>query len=233
MSLQSHRTAPGKRSNGQLPWTEFFSQELHLERGTESSTIVQHVYLSPPNGSGPLFVTHHGAGCSGLSFAAFAAEVRKILPSAGVLSPDARGHGGTVVHSKTQLSGSESDSMLDFGLQVLSNDLLETIRLVREAMEWKTLPNLILVGHSLGGAVITDLASGGELGDKVLAYAVLDVVEGTALIVELGRYETMAIDVLLGSAMDALQHFQTHISSRPSSFKSIDAAVEWQYVELS
>jgi protein phosphatase methylesterase 1 len=40
------------------------------------------------------------------------------------------------------------------------------------------MPDLVLVGHSLGGAVITDVAKNGELGSKVLAHAVLDVVEG-------------------------------------------------------
>ena len=44
------------------------------------------------------------------------------------------------------------------------------------------LPGLILVGHSLGGAVITDVAKSGKLGNDVLGYAVLDVVEGTLLL---------------------------------------------------
>ena len=44
------------------------------------------------------------------------------------------------------------------------------------------MPDLILVGHSLGGAVVTDLAKKGGLGSKILGFAVLDVVEGeTAL----------------------------------------------------
>lgn len=45
-------------------------------------------------------------------------------------------------------------------------------------MGWEALPDLVLVGHSLGGAVVVDAAKKGELGTKVLAYAVLDVVEG-------------------------------------------------------
>ena len=41
------------------------------------------------------------------------------------------------------------------------------------------MPDLILVGHSLGGAVVVDVARGGALGKAVQGYAVLDVVEGT------------------------------------------------------
>lgn len=41
------------------------------------------------------------------------------------------------------------------------------------------MPDVILVGHSLGGAVVTDVAKGGALGKAVQGYAVLDVVEGS------------------------------------------------------
>ncbi|KAI9720364.1 MAG: Protein phosphatase methylesterase 1 [Candelaria pacifica] len=200
-------TSFGKGSFEQLPWTNFFSQELYLERETEASKIIHHVYITPPVDTGPLFVTHHGAGSSGLSFAALAAEIRKVSPSAGILSPDARGHGETVIHSKAKTEQSGGKQLLDFGLETLSNDLLETIHLAQTTLGWQALPNLVLVGHSLGGSVVTDLAKRGPLGDKILAYAVLDVVEG--------------------SAIDALQSMQTYLSSRPSSFKSLESAVEW------
>ena len=81
-------------------WTHFFSQELYLdhvdaERGTKAR---YHVYLTPPADvkKGPLFICHHGAGSTGLSFAVFAAEIGKLLPGAGILSLEARGHGSTV-----------------------------------------------------------------------------------------------------------------------------------------
>jgi len=40
------------------------------------------------------------------------------------------------------------------------------------------MPDVILVGHSLGGAVVTEVAKIGALGKAVQGYAVLDVVEG-------------------------------------------------------
>jgi len=134
---------------------------------------------------------HHGAGSSGLSFATCADEIRKILPKAGFLSIDARGHGRTVMVSKAEkLQDSSSPSTataqaeatgqveLDLSLETLSRDLVYVIRQTQAKLGWEKLPDIVLVGHSLGGAVITDVAKKGELGSTVLAYAVLDVVEG-------------------------------------------------------
>jgi protein phosphatase methylesterase 1 len=45
-------------------------------------------------------------------------------------------------------------------------------------MSWLQLPDIILIGHSLGGAVATEVANKRLLGQSVLGYGVLDVVEG-------------------------------------------------------
>lgn len=177
-----------------MTWTDFFAQELFLAEDLEHVRIVHHVYLTPPTDSGPLFVMHHGAGSSGLSFATCAEEIRKILPKAGVLSIDARGHGRTTMASKTQGLDSENPStataaeieaenqvQLDLSLETLSRDLVYVVHQTQARMGWENLPDIVLVGHSLGGAVITHVAKGGELGPKLLAYAVLDVVEGEFL----------------------------------------------------
>lgn len=134
---------------------------------------------------------HHGAGSSGLSFATCADEIRKILPKAGFLSIDARRHGRTTTVPKEDNSNHDSPSLaaaaqaeaggkveLDLSLETLSRDLVYVVQRTQTRMGWESLPDIVLVGHSLGGAVITDVARKGSLGSKVLAYAVLDVVEG-------------------------------------------------------
>jgi protein phosphatase methylesterase 1 len=144
--------------------------------------ISHHAYLISPSKSAPLFVMHHGAGSSGLSFAACAGDIRNSLPTAGILSLDARGHGSTTISRvDAQSNGSNDDQPeADLSLETLSRDVAFVIRETQKKMKWKELPDLVLVGHSLGGAVMTDVAKKAELGSKVLAYAVLDVVEGTA-----------------------------------------------------
>jgi len=148
---------------------------------------------------------HHGAGSSGLSFAVLSSEIRKRLPSAGILALDARGHGLTKVAPSSGPAGTDPD--LDLSLSTLSTDLYATILATKSQMSWPEMPPIILVGHSLGGAVVTELARRGDLGTALLGYAVLDVVEG--------------------SAMDALQSMQSYLSTRPAGFASLRDAIEW------
>lgn len=173
-----------------LPWSNFFERELFLDDDYDDEDIngaihvTHHVYLTPPKPGGPLFVMHHGAGSSGLSFAAVTAEIKKTLPEAGVLSLDTREHGETTVRRKISTGNEASNdttngAAVDMRLGTLSQDLVAVVRLTQDRMQWTELPDIVLVGHSLGGAVVTDVAKKGELGAKVLAYAVLDVVEGT------------------------------------------------------
>ena len=134
-------------------------------------------------------MTHHGAGSSGLSFAVVASEIRKKQPGAGVMSLDARGHGETAIrrleaNGATTLSGRSSET-LDLSLETLSKDLISVINLAGVKKGWSQLPDLVLVGHSLGGAVITNVANSGKLGNSICAYAVLDVVEGKNLVLML------------------------------------------------
>ena len=95
----------------------------------------------------------------------------------------------------------------DLSIELLSQDLLDMIHLTQAKMGWTELPTIIFIGHSLGGAVVTHAANKGSLGSKLLGYSVLDVVEG--------------------SAMEALQHMQAYLASRPKSFPSHSAAIEW------
>lgn len=97
---------------------------------------------------------------------------------------------------------------MHLALQTLTDDLFDVIRMTREEMGWQAPLDLVLIGHSLGGAVVTNLAASSRLDKDLLGYAVLDVVEG--------------------SAMDALQSMQQYLSSRPSTFQSVQSAIEWQ-----
>ncbi|KAI0596240.1 protein phosphatase methylesterase 1 [Biscogniauxia sp. FL1348] len=190
---------PRGRTLQQIPWTTYFERELFLHDASSPSSPTIHAYLTSPVGKGALFVMHHGAGSSGLSFAVVGDEIRKRLPTAGILSVDARGHGSTTV---------PGGGALDLRLETLAADLLSAIQLTRAEMRWAQLPPIVLVGHSLGGAVVTELARSGRLGASVLlGYAVLDVVEG--------------------SAIDALQSMHTYLSSRPTGFASLEAGIDW------
>ncbi|KAI0172050.1 protein phosphatase methylesterase [Hypoxylon sp. FL1284] len=186
------------RTLQQIPWTTYFERELFLRDPSSPVNLTIHAYLTSPVGKGPLFVMHHGVGSSGLSFAVAGHEIRKRLPSAGILSHDARGHGSTTT---------EESSAVDLSLETLAADLLSVVRMTQREMKWPELPPIVLVGHSVGGAVVTELAKTGSLGAAVLGYAVLDVVEG--------------------SAIDSLHSMPSYLSSRPAAFPSLEAAIDW------
>ncbi|KAI0862019.1 Alpha/Beta hydrolase protein [Xylaria cubensis] len=189
---------PRGRTFNPIPWTTYFERELFLHDETSPQSPRTHAYLTSPVGQGPLFVMHHGGGSSGLSFAVVGDHIRKRLPSAGVFSLDARGHGSTTI---------PEGQAVDLSLETLAGDLFTAIQLTRREMKWAELPPIILVGHSMGGAVVTELARSGRLGNAVLGYAVLDVVEG--------------------SAIDALQHMHTYLSTRPTGFQTLETGIEW------
>ncbi|KAL8714920.1 MAG: hypothetical protein Q9220_001433 [cf. Caloplaca sp. 1 TL-2023] len=187
-----------------LPWTGFFAQEHYLENVSNDETVIHHCYITPPAPEGPLFVLQHGAGSSALSFALFAAELRKKVPKAGTLSIEARGHGETTVQMP---NGQVRAEPCNLSLATLSSDFINAVKLVQARFGWAPPPDLVLVGHSLGGAIVTDVAMRGSLGRSVLGYAVLDVVEG--------------------SALDALQKMHLYLATRPQSFPSLSASIEW------
>ncbi|GAB1524452.1 Protein phosphatase methylesterase 1 [Rhizoctonia solani] len=162
------------------------------------------VYYTPPTAQGPegtVLVCHHGAGYSALSFACFAQEVTKISGGElGMLIIDARGHGKT-----TPLDASDPNAdVLD--LSVLASDFVNLLcTLFPKPAE---APSLILLGHSMGGtAVVHGCPSLLEKGYRVSGVAVLDVVEG--------------------SAMEALPHMHKLLDSRPDGFASQEEAIEW------
>ncbi|PVI08201.1 protein phosphatase methylesteras-like protein 1 [Periconia macrospinosa] len=186
-----------------LHWTTYYTQEFYLERPASASRHAAkfHTYLIPPKSAkAPLLVLHHGAGSSALSFGLFAAEVRKAMPEVGVLAVEAREHGSVVWRPDGAVD-------TDLSIQLLSQDLMDMLELTRSKMAWAELPTVVLVGHSLGGAVVTHAANEGVLGSKLMGYAVLDVVEG--------------------SAMETIQHMQTYLANRPKSFATLAAAIEW------
>ncbi|KAI9701625.1 MAG: Protein phosphatase methylesterase 1 [Bogoriella megaspora] len=184
------------------PWPSYFAQELFLPYTLPSGDEAKyHAYLTPPSTpKAPLFVCHHGAGACGMSFALFAIELHRLLPEAGILCVEARQHGSSIISP----SGFPINN---FNISVLSEDLWHAISLTQSKLNWSQLPPTILIGHSLGGAVVTDLAAKGHLGTSLLGYAVLDVVEG--------------------SALDALKTMHSWLASRPSVFPSVDGAIDW------
>ena len=106
---------------------------------------------------------------------------------------DFRGHGKSVFEDSEDLSA-----------DTLVNDTIHLLDTLYRSSP--TPPSIVLVGHSMGGAIATRVAASGRV-KGLVGLAVVDVVEGTAL--------------------EALGSMQRIIASRPSSFPSMHKAIEW------
>lgn len=139
-----------------------------------------------------------------MSWALCVAELRRLLPDAGILAVEAREHGSVVYTDSSRKSVDNDLSIVNLGA-----DLERMLNLTATSQNWPSLPRLLLVGHSLGGAVVTHLASHAppHLKTKIIGFAVLDVVEG--------------------SAMDALKSMNSYLATQPASFNSLDQAITW------
>ncbi|EAU85217.2 protein phosphatase methylesterase 1 [Coprinopsis cinerea okayama7 len=179
--------------------------------------------LGSTSSKGTLMVCHHGAGYSGLSFACFAKEVDELSRGElGVLAIDARRHG------KTKPLSDDSEEDQDLSIGVLVDDFVALLKTMFP--DPSSAPTFLLVGHSMGGSVVvqacpilqsttssTSPSSNSNLnssssnkttsGYRIAGVAVLDVVEG--------------------SAIEALPHMHSLLNARPDGFDSVEEGVEW------
>jgi protein phosphatase methylesterase 1 len=148
---------------------------------------------------GPNLVCLHGAGHSGLSFAPLAL----INKNYRIISFDFRGHGYNTM--------SEGD---DLSEENLIND---TILVLNHINEKFPLDNIIVIGHSMGGSVATKTCE--EIFKNQNKYKDLyDKIQGL-----------MVIDVVEGTAMEALPFMENFVNNRPENFPSIEKGIEYMF----
>ncbi|KAI0805936.1 protein phosphatase methylesterase [Irpex lacteus] len=177
----------------------FFDQALQIS--VAESGLEFRVYYTPAKSAdGTVIICHHGAGWSGLTYAAFAKEIARVgKGECGLLTFDCRAHG------KTTLLKPQTEPE-DLSIDVLTNDLVNLVTTVFTDVE--KAPTLLLVGHSLGGSVIVracPLLQAKKY--KITGVTVIDVVEEFTL--------------------EALPMMHSLLDSRPDGFQSQEDAIEW------
>lgn len=140
--------------------------------------------------TGPVLFFLHGGGFSALSWSLVSSIVSGLV-TCRCAAVDLRGHGDSSTSNDQDLSAER-----------LSSDVGNIIK----EMYGDEPPPIILVGHSMGGAIAVHTAIR-HLVSSLIGMIVIDVVEGTA--------------------MDALSSMQSFLKGRPRIFKSLEYGIEW------
>ena len=198
-----------------VPWTEYFDVRHNVCVGEETFSVYECV--PQIEHSETCFVMLHGAGFSGLSFAAIARKLRE--KGHRVLSLELRGHG----HTRTTHCDLSTSQLLQDIRQALTRLFFQPTSHAQCVKAIEGAPcqgygssaqsqDIFLMGHSLGGALATRLGCdksyfGTDCSLRVVGIVVLDMVEGVA--------------------MDGLPRMHEILSNRPKSFPSLEKAIEW------
>ncbi|CAH8583310.1 unnamed protein product [Heterobilharzia americana] len=172
-----------------VKWSEYFNirDDIELEGGT--------FRIYRRGVEGPLLFFLHGGGFSALTWAVLSVLITDQV-KCQCLAVDMRGHGDTkCLHDD------------DLSIDTLSKDIIKIIF----AMYPMEAPPIILVGHSMGGAVAVHVACKRTI-PSLAGLVVIDVVEGTAL--------------------SSLRSMTAFLRSRPQNFRSLPQAIEWSVRSL-
>jgi protein phosphatase methylesterase 1 len=167
----------------------------------------------------------HGCPYTGLTWGPCAEELaRRARSTSSLSSPspassmeifamDLRGHGESVANAP------DAAACESFDPDVMAEDALETLRVFvarrgEEEKTKKTRRKVVVVGHSMGGAIAARLAKRLEELDAA----------GDGFVEVVGL---ILIDIVEGSAMAALPAMGALVDARPETFESLEEAMTW------
>uniref|UniRef100_A0A671X4M4 Protein phosphatase methylesterase 1 n=1 Tax=Sparus aurata TaxID=8175 RepID=A0A671X4M4_SPAAU len=168
------KMGPGrKRDFSPLPWSQYFETMEDVEVENENGKDISLIYCSGSHG--PALLLLHGGGHSALSWAVFTA----------------------VIYSRINCRVVALDLRVNMLLFLFS--FKRDIGKVVEALYGENPPPIMIIGHSMGGAIAVHAAAANHI-PSLLFFC---------------------------TAMDALNSMQNFLRSRPKTFKSLENAIEW------
>ena len=167
-----------------------FGQRLDLNK-SECSQEELNQYLQHPT-----IVALHGGGYSALTWAQFSHYIEQQC-QCRFLAIDLRSHGDTATSNDDQMD-----------IQTLVSDVIRVTHAAHRLCGFAETPKIVLIGHSMGGAIAIKCSSKStELMPSLVGFVIIDVVEG--------------------SAKDALPLMLSVIKARPTKFPTLSNAIEW------
>lgn len=177
-----------KENDSPINWKEYFPNQIMLEK-----TIP--IYYNNIN-KAPIIFCLHGAGHSALSFSLLS----KLSQDFRIVSYDFRGHGNNTTQPANELS--------------MSTLVSDTEKVLLKINELFPKDNIIVLGHSLGGAVAVKTCC--HIFKTEFNTNLYDKIQGI-----------MVVDVIEGSAMESLKFMQNFIEQRKNEFQTINEAIHY------
>ena len=175
-----------KGSDSPVDWKKYFPNQIMLDKKIP-------IYYNNTK-TGPILFCLHGAGHSALSFSLLS----ELSKNYRLISYDFRGHANNTSEPEDELP--------------MSTLILDTEKVLIKINELFPKDNIIVLGHSLGGAVAVKTCShifktefNKDLYDKIQGLIVVDVIEG--------------------SAMESLPFMRSIVEKRQNEFNSINEAI--------
>lgn len=164
-----------------------------------SDTLNNKIPIYWTGNTGPNLVCLHGAGHSGLSFAPLALLNKQFR----IFSFDFRGHGFNTMSNGEDLS-----------VETLIEDTVSVLDYVSSSYPEE---NIVMIGHSMGGSIATK-ACAHILSQKDKYKDLYEKIQGL-----------ICIDVVEGTAMEALPFMENIVYNRPPSFSSVEKGIEYMF----
>lgn len=222
-------------------WDDFFDCN-HIYREPESGYCFQTYYSKPivsetiedTNNNPVVFVAHHGAGSSGLTFAKLTESLKRQSKlqgyngTPGFFTFDMRGHGSTKRLNKDENENySMSINQLCADFEFVLNKFFN-----QYFADNNVTPSLFFLGHSLGGAVLTkivreeqrQLQSKGSL--KSISIEMVTAMPLPENIFKCVKGLIM-IDIVEDTAIKALSSMHAYLRGVPKSFPTMKSVIDW------
>ena len=162
-----------RRDFSAVCWDKYFSSRgvVETNEGKNSFVIYEkasEVHADIDKSKLPVLFLLHGGGFSALTWSLLVTDITTRVRCRAV-AVDLRGHGETVTEDDGDLSA-----------ESMASDVVNLTQRITGSTELSTLPPVVLVGHSMGGALAVHAALSGQI-DNLVGLCILDVVEGKAL----------------------------------------------------